>query len=376
MTGTRESTFAISELNRLIIALARRDYQVIGPVMRDGAIVYDEIQGAEALPAGWTDEQDAGRYRLKRRDDSALFGYAVGPRSWKNYLHPSDIRLWSAERENGVFRILQNPGPQKKYAFVGVRSCDLTAIGVQDRVLLGDRYQDPIYAARRDGVFIVAVQCTHSVSTCFCSSMRTGPHAEIGYDLALTELIDANGHRFLVEVGTEAGFELLMEVEHHEASDEDLRLARASVERAAAMQTRYMDTTNIRDLLYSNLDHPRWDDVAARCLACTNCTLVCPTCFCTTIEDTTDISGNQAERWRRLDSCFTMDFSYIHGGSVRTSHKSRYRQWMTHKLASWLDQFGTSGCVGCGRCITWCPVGIDITEEAAAIRETAKDANT
>ncbi|MBV8572094.1 MAG: hypothetical protein JO319_15855, partial [Acidobacteriaceae bacterium] len=177
MTGTRESTFAISELNRLIIALARRDYQVIGPVMRDGAIVYDEIQGAEALPAGWTDEQDAGRYRLKRRDDSALFGYAVGPRSWKNYLHPSDIRLWSAERENGVFRILQNPGPQKKYAFVGVRSCDLTAIGVQDRVLLGDRYQDPIYAARRDGVFIVAVQCTHSVSTCFCSSMRTGPHA-------------------------------------------------------------------------------------------------------------------------------------------------------------------------------------------------------
>ncbi|MBV8570293.1 MAG: 4Fe-4S dicluster domain-containing protein, partial [Acidobacteriaceae bacterium] len=205
---------------------------------------------------------------------------------------------------------------------------------------------------------------------------RTGPHAEIGYDLALTELIDANGHRFLVEVGTEAGFELLMEVEHHEASDEDLRLARASVERAAAMQTRYMDTTNIRDLLYSNLDHPRWDDVAARCLACTNCTLVCPTCFCTTIEDTTDISGNQAERWRRLDSCFTMDFSYIHGGSVRTSHKSRYRQWMTHKLASWLDQFGTSGCVGCGRCITWCPVGIDITEEAAAIRETAKDANT
>jgi sulfhydrogenase subunit beta (sulfur reductase) len=131
---------------------------------------------------------------------------------------------------------------------------------------------------------------------------------------------------------------------------------------------RQMDTNGLKELLQGNPTHKQWDDVAARCLTCANCTMVCPTCFCTTVEDHTDLTGQTAERVRRWDSCFTLDFSYIHGGSVRTETKSRYRQWMTHKLASWIDQFGTSGCVGCGRCITWCPVGIDITAEVAAIR--------
>lgn len=377
MTEERESVLAASELDRLITALVQREYEVIGPVLRDEAIVYDHVESIEDLPAGWTDEQEPGRYRMKRRDDDALFGYAVGPQSWKRYLHPSNIRLWSAERENGTFRILnQETRPKKRYAFLGVRACDLAAIGVQDRVLLQDRHQDPIYAARRDGVFIVAVQCIHAVSTCFCASMGTGPRARGGYDLALTELVGNGEHRFLVQVGSEAGAEVLAELEHYEASEEDGRLAQAAVDGAAAAQVRHMDTTNIRELLYSNFEHPQWDNVAERCLACTNCTLVCPTCFCTTVEDTSDLSGDHAERWRRLDSCFTLDFSYIHGGNVRVSTKARYRQWMTHKLASWIDQFGTSGCIGCGRCITWCPVGIDITEELQAIRGTVADGNT
>lgn len=377
MAEERERVLAASELSLLIAALLRRDYEVIGPVVRDGAIVYDSIERTKDLPAGWTDEQERGRYRLKRRDDGALFGYAVGPQSWKKYLHPSNIRLWSAERENGTFRILnQEPRPKKRYAFLGVRSCDLAAIGVQDRVLLEDRHQDAIYAARRDEVFIVAVQCIHAVSTCFCASMGTGPRARAGYDLALTELIDNGEHRFLVQIGSDAGREVLAELEHRQATDEDSQLAQAAVGGAAAAQVRHMDTTDIRELLYSNFEHPRWDNVAERCLACTNCTLVCPTCFCTTVEDTSDLSGDHAERWRRLDSCFTLEFSFIHGGNVRASTKARYRQWMTHKLASWIDQFGSSGCVGCGRCITWCPVGIDITEELQAIRGTVADGNT
>jgi Fe-S-cluster-containing hydrogenase component 2 len=134
--------------------------------------------------------------------------------------------------------------------------------------------------------------------------------------------------------------------------------------------TKHLDTVDIKDLLYRNLEHPRWDEVAARCLSCANCTMVCPTCFCTTVEDTSDLAGRETTHQRRWDSCFTTDFSYISGGSIRQSGKARYRQWMTHKLASWIDQFGTSGCVGCGRCITWCPVSIDITEEASVIRET------
>lgn len=366
MAERPQAVLARAEIGKLIDALARRDYDVIGPVVRDGAIVYDRVERVEDLPAGWTDEQAAGRYRLKRRDDDALFGFAVGPHSWKRYLHPPEVRLLSAERRDGALRIIGNSdAPKRRFAFLGVRSCELAAIAVQDRVLLGDRYTDPIYGARRDGAFIVAVQCTQSAATCFCASMETGPKATQGFDLALTEL----GDRFLVDVGSQAGAEVLSGLRAEPAGDEVCRAADAAVQGAAAQQTRTMNTVGIKDLLYRTFDHPRWDDVAERCLSCANCTMVCPTCFCTTVEDVSDVTGDHAERWRRWDSCFSTQFSFIHGGSVRTSGKARYRQWMTHKLGSWIDQFGTSGCVGCGRCITWCPVGIDITEEVKALQE-------
>ena len=134
---------------------------------------------------------------------------------------------------------------------------------------------------------------------------------------------------------------------------------------------RTMDTTGIKELLYRNYEHPRWDNVADRCLTCANCTMVCPTCFCSTVEDTTDLTGDHAERWRLLGLLFHNGvLLYRAAAAVRKTARSRYRQWMTHKLATWIDQFGTSGCVGCGRCITWCPVAIDITEEVRAIRDS------
>ena len=234
---------------------------------------------------------------------------------------------------------------------------------------------DPIYTERRRGAFVLAVQCGQAGGTCFCVSMNTGPRSRSGFDLAVTEVIEDGEHFMAVEEGSELGAEILARVEHRKASEREQKSAHAATERATAAMGRAMDTTDIKELLYSNMEHPRWDDVAARCLTCGNCTLVCPTCFCSTVEDTSDLGGEVAERWRRWDSCFTLSHSYLHGGSVRTSTRARYRQWMTHKLASWHDQFDTSGCVGCGRCITWCPVAIDITEEVAAIRATPEDAS-
>ena len=364
------SILTLPQLEQLIAALHSRGYQVVGPAVRDGAIIYDVVEKISDLPVGWTDEQEAGHYRLQRRSDEALFGYAVGPQSWKKYLHPAEVRLMTAERSGQSFRILNNETPAPRQAFLGVRACELAAIAVQDRVLMGDHYVDPIYAARRDGIFIVAVQCTQAASTCFCTSMNTGPRAQGGYDLAITELVGPGRHEFVVEAGSDAGREVLAELAPSAAPDAVYEEAEAAVEHTASQMQRRMDTTGIRELLYTNFDHPRWDNVAERCLTCANCTMVCPTCFCTTVEDVSDVTGTHAERWRKWDSCFTQDFSYIHGGSVRSSAKSRYRQWMTHKLASWIDQFGSSGCVGCGRCIAWCPVGIDITEEVRAIRDS------
>ncbi len=376
MSQQAHGVLEASQIGKLLEAVRRKGYEVIGPTVRDGAIVYDKLESVKDLPVGWTDEQEPGRYRLKRRDDEALFGYAVGPQSWKKYLHPADVRLWSAERQGSTFRILNNEAqPKQANAFLGVRACELAAIAVQDRVLLDDKYRDPIYEGRRARAFIIAVQCRQSAATCFCASMGTGPRVQNGADLVLTELIGSKGHRFVASATSDHGAEVLAELQTAQATEQDFHDADAAVAAAADEQVRSIDTTGIKELLYQNFEHPRWDNVAARCLACANCTMVCPTCFCTNVEDVSDVTGDHAERWRQWDSCFTQSFSYIHGGSVRTSTKSRYRQWMTHKLASWIDQFGSSGCVGCGRCITWCPVGIDITEEVRAIREGGNGGN-
>lgn len=287
--------------------------------------------------------------------------------------------MFAATRDGGAFRVLRDPPAATRRAFLGVRSCELAAIAVQDRVLLGDRYVDANYQARRQGALLVVVNCTSPAGTCFCASMKTGPRAESGFDLALTEMIgvDQTGapqHQFLVEVGSAAGAQALAEVERKKARKEDIKLAQTLSENAAGEMGRTVETEGLRDLLLENFEHPRWDKVAARCLSCANCTMVCPTCFCTTMEDTTDVAGEQAERERKWDSCFTDGFSYIHGGSVRLSVKSRYRQWLTHKFSAWVDQFGSFGCVGCGRCITWCPGKIDVTEEIQAIRGVAAGA--
>lgn len=350
------------------MSLHNLGYQVVGPTVRESAIVYDTLTRVEDLPIGYTDEQDGGFYRLRKRADQALFGYAVGPHSWKKFLHLPVLRLWSAQRTKDGFQLLPEQPSIPKLAFLGVRSCELHAIAIQDTVLLHTAQRDPAYQARREQICLIAVNCGHAGGTCFCASMQTGPQATSGFDLALTEMLDEHQHLFLVEVGTALGAEILQDVPSRPATSEEIARAERLVTETATQMGRSMDTTHIKDLLYRNADHPRWDDVASRCLTCGNCTLVCPTCFCTTVEDTTDLTGERAERVRTWDSCFNLDFSYIVGGSVRASTKSRYRQWMTHKLASWIDQFGTSGCVGCGRCITWCPVGIDITEEVQAIR--------
>jgi ferredoxin len=240
---------------------------------------------------------------------------------------------------------------------------------IQDRVFDNGRCADPRYMARRRASFVIAVNCTRAGDTCFCASMETGPRVDGGFDLALTEIVGDAGHEFLVEVGSDLGATVLARVDQRTASDTDLESADAAISEAAASMGRAL-VPDARDLLARNLENPHWDQVAKRCLSCGNCTMVCPTCFCTTVEDTTDLAGEAAERWRKWDSCFTLEFSYIHGGSIRRETAARYRQWITHKLSTWHEQFGTSGCVGCGRCITWCPVGIDITEEARAIRDS------
>ncbi len=351
-------------LDELISTLAGDGYRVVGPTLRDQAIVLAELTSAGDLPAGWAVQTGPGTYRLKRRADSAVFCHSAGPQSWKQFLHPPDRKLWSADRDG--FHPADDR-QQPPFAFLGVRACDLAAIDTLAGVLGAGAWPDRSFRGRYRGLFVVAAGCTEPGGVCFCASMGTGPRPGPGYDLALTEQIDQAGHRFVVEAGTEAGAQVIARISHRAAGEAELIAARAAVDAAAAAMGRQMPAVDLAGLLAASRDSVSWEQVAERCLTCGNCTMVCPTCFCTTTRDSSGETGEHAERWQHWASCFELDFSYLHGGSVRSSGESRYRQWITHKLGTWHDQFGRSGCVGCGRCIAWCPVGIDITEEIATL---------
>lgn len=359
------------ELQTLITLLTEDGFQVVGPTIDQEAIVYSEIASVDQLPRGWTDRQEAASYRLVRRDDEALFGFVVGPHSWKKYLFPPLTTVATA-RQTGAGWEMETPEPdQIRYAFLGVRACELAAIGIQDQVFTGGPYVDPVYLTRRKNAFLVAINCTQAASTCFCSSMKTGPHCVSGFDLAMTELRDG----FEVEAGSDAGQALLTRLPTQPLTAQQLSSAEAARQQAIDQQTKELNPDGVRELLLGNLDHPRWNEVGDICLGCTNCTMVCPTCFCSSVEEVSDLTEENVERQRHWDSCFNLNFSYMSHGTTRNTIASRYRQWLTHKLGSWQDQFGTSGCVGCGRCITWCPVGIDLTEEVAAIRDSTNSDN-
>jgi ferredoxin len=369
-----DRTLDVDGLQTLVDVLVGRGYAVIGPVVKDGAIDYGPVHTISDLPVGWGDEQEAGSYRLRRRDDEMIFGYANGAQSVKPVFFPANEVIWRGRRdESGSIEPEREEHDGGPYAVLGVRSCDLHALGIHDTVLLGRRFADASYAVRRVDAFIVAATCSDPGGTCFCVSMGTGPRPTAGrgapFDLAMTEVLDSDGHRFLVEAASERGADVLGEVGGRVASDRDRADAALVAESAAGRMGRKVDTTGLKELLYASGDSPMWDEVANRCLSCANCTMVCPTCFCTDVQDITDLTGDSVQRERVWDSCFDLQHSYLHGGSVRRATKARYRQWMTHKLASWIDQFGTSGCVGCGRCVTWCPAGIDITAQIAVLQE-------
>ena len=357
------SVLPLADLQRLLDALAARGYRVAGPVVRDGAVVWETIRQVSDLPIGWRDQQEPGKYRLERTDSNHVFGIVHGPQSLKPFVFAPREPLLQIERVNGQVTVHQTVPQPEKIAVIGGRACDLAGLAIQDQMFLNGPYRDNYYAARREGLFIVAVNCTRALATCLCGSMDTGPRVRDHFDLALTEMDDV----VLLEAGSEAGRALLSDIAPSAASPALIAEAAAQVDACAHSQVRSLERSSLPQALYDAHDHPRWDDIAARCLACANCTMVCPTCFCHKVEETPDLTRQKTEHSRLWDSCFTQEHGYIHGKNMRPAIKDRYRMWLTHKLASWIDQFGSSGCVGCGRCITWCPVGIDLTEELSAL---------
>jgi len=352
------------KLTALIVVLQQTGYRCIGPRIRDGAIVYDTVTALEQFPRGYRDRQAPGQYRLEHDDSARLFGWANGPQALKPLLFTPREPLWHSERQTNdslVFNAADTT--DEAIAVIGVRACDLAALALQDAHFLRPDCQDPYYAARRERLFLVAVNCTHPADTCFCASTGDGPAVNDGCELILSELEDG----FLIAAANQRGRKILAQLETVSATASQVATAEAAVSAGIEAQHRRLPAGNLQERLFANLDHSHWHDVAARCLSCGNCTAVCPTCFCYSEHDEAALKGELSSHYREWDSCFSQGHSAIHGIVIRADTRSRYRQWLTHKLGGWQQQYGRSGCVGCGRCISWCPVGIDITEEATAV---------
>ncbi|MFN8024545.1 MAG: 4Fe-4S dicluster domain-containing protein [Acidimicrobiales bacterium] len=370
----------LAHLQALLDTLAL-DHRVMGPRVADGVIGWGPLASVDELPVGAHDHQAPGRYRLTHDpDDPARFGWAVGPQTIKPIVHPPEQPVWSITHDADGFHVAMAEHRPEPLVLFGARPCEVAAVHLLEHVLVEGPHHDPGTAARRADRVIVAVDCGRPATTCFCASMGAGPRCDTGADLALTELpgpadpsgpVDPAGVRYVARALSDRGAALLDALDAPVAGPDEIAAAASAVDAAADAQVRRIDRDGIPALLRDGAELSTWDDVATRCLTCGNCTAVCPTCFCTDVHDLTSLDGAVAERSRHWDSCFSLQFSRIAGHPVRTSVRSRYRQWLTHKLGTWWDQFGSSGCVGCGRCITWCPVGIDLAAEAAALTAEA-----
>jgi ferredoxin len=349
----------------ILAALSSAGYTLVGPQIRDHTIVYDRLDGAEQLPLGCVTEQSPGRFRLHRSAGSRLFDFIPGAASWKQFLFPPRQDLFGLRKNARAWTLTDDAPEPEAFAFVGVRPCELAAIQIQDRVFLRQDFADATYRARRNKVFILAVNCLHPAGTCFCATMGTGPEASSGFDLCLTELED----HFLAKIGSALGRGLMQGLATEPASAFHLGVAERMLREAADKATCDIRGATCAEDIMASLEHPHWAEVAQRCLSCGNCTLACPTCFCWDVLDQTNLAGTETRRERVWDSCFNPGYSYQAGGNIRPSIRSRYRQWLSHKFGSWKDQHGVMGCVGCGRCITWCPAGIDTRVEVATLQK-------
>lgn len=356
--------FPRSALPDLLDAIRDAGYRVIGPREEtgQGGLVYREIDGVEDLPQGLHDVQEPGRYRLQKSDSPRYFAWANTASAIKPYVYAPREALWRVVRKEGRVHFESTQHPAEKTAILGVRACDLAALELQDAHFLRGKYLDPYYKARRERLLLVAVNCSHAAATCFCASTGDGPDVRVGYDILLDELDEG----YLLRTGSTRGSMVVAGMQMELASEAHLQAARLQIE-ACAKQQRTLPAEPDLKRFSEVLEDGRWSKIAERCLACGNCTAVCPSCFCHREFDVPALDGKSSEHWRDADSCFNEDHSYIVGEVVRHGTRERYRQWMTHKLFNWVPQYGRIGCTGCGRCTTWCPAGIDFVAEANII---------
>ncbi len=285
----------------------------------------------------------------------------------KQYLfeQKEDLFFWKRNEKEYITSFAE--AKNRDTLLFGIRACDTNAVAYLDRFYL-EEFRDLNYEARRKRIWIVALDCEHAGDGCFCSSTRTGPISEQGFDLCLTSIPGQDF--YLVRTGTEKGrklLELLGALAEPLQDDAEgvsaLLAAQAQVE---ATFSKKIDLSDIDAVLDASFDHPIWKKLALTCINCTGCTMVCPSCTCFNCVEERE-NSNSGKRVRYWDSCQADSFTRNAGEHNPRDMVARFRYRMYDKLKYVPDRFGFKGCTGCGRCIAVCPTLISIADIASTL---------
>jgi len=345
------------ELTQIVAVLMAEGYTVIGPKDKKLALNLEKLSSPDELALGFVSEEKEGYYRLKPAKTLAIDA-AKPMNSPKYYTEKANQLLYTASQVNNQWEFKTAVVEPEPIAFFGLNACDVASLYILD-LTFKQEFKDPVYEKNRQAVqFVVGVNCTHPGNNCFCSTYNTGPRLTYPYDLGLTCL----GETYLVEAGSQKGKEVLAKLKSEPASQAHLQQKETLLEKAKKQMSKAFNLKKACQVLADNYEHPYWDEPSERCLSCANCINVCPTCYCYQIYRRANLSADEVAVFRSLDACHHLEFAAVHGGNFRPRRVDRLRHWVNHKIFWTIEQYGVPGCVGCGRCITWCPTAIDITE--------------
>ena len=326
----------------------------------NGKVVFGEISGVDEIPLAVSDIQKPGFYRV-------LPGYRFRHShcSPKDFLLPPEHRVLTVSQNYEVVEDIESM--DSDIVFFGIKSCDRKAIDILDRILYN---KHPVYTRRRDSVKIIVVEeCLEPGETCFCSAVNAGPTISKGFDIAYARL-DQN--TVLFKYGSSVGEKMLRSIGLRKAGKDTIKVYLDMVEKAVSItKSRIPDVKSIQGILREVAsDRDLWEEVSSRCVGCGNCNYVCPTCFCTEIDDR--VGNGFSTRVGIWIGCLTYTYGLVAGGHFRRELFTRYRHFVLHKFLFYPKQVEDIGCVGCGRCITWCPLGIDLRDTLKRVAEVRK----